>query len=270
MSQECATGCGRPTGGSALCHGDKDRCEERLVQQIAELPAQAAELDITATRQSVITNGNGGSRSAEHPIPWDRRAARAKAALRGHAWRWVMLLWDKSEPLPTGGLATMGRWLHARINRILDHPAVGDLANDIRRATSRAWAAVDRPADKIFAGICSEPTDDGPCIEWLYATPGRPMLTCRACGTHHDVKKRRETLRSHVEDVLATAAEVSRAVVIVGEHVRLDQITRWRETGRLQVRGHVTDGGKDRPIYRIGDVLDLAHEHTTKKAEKAS
>lgn len=271
MSQECATGCGRPTGGSALCHGRDDACEERLVQAVAELPALADELDTTATRQAVIGSKNGGgSRSAETPLPWDIRAARAKAELAGHAWRWAIDLWDQTEPLPRGrGLATLGRWLHARINRILDHPNVGDIADSILRATSRAWTAVDRPADKVIVGVCRTAGDDGECGTWLYAHPEANYIRCWSCRSEYDVAASRENLWNDLGNVLMTIAEIiswgERLEYIErGETKRVrNLLDKWVERGRLASHGTNQHG---RALYPFGETLTSALSATRKKA----
>lgn len=266
MSQTCAKNCGRPTTGAALCND----CETTFVRQIAELAALADDLRITITRQSVIGSGNGGRRSTETPVPWDDRASRERAALLGFAWRTVLRIWDKHERLPAGqhgGLAGIGRWLHQRINRLLDHHDIGEIANDLHRHTKRASRLIDRPAPGVFAGICSATTPTGPCPTWLYATQGRAVVTCRVCGAHHDVKTRRATLREHAEHILATAAEIARAVVWLGDNVKPDRIRQWASRGRLARHG-TDDTGK--PLYRIGDVLQLLEDDAQRQQATAS
>lgn len=248
----CATGCGRPTSGSALCHG-KNGCDERFGKQIAELPALAAALRITITRQARLTDRNG-PRSTETAIPFRDKAARARAALLGDMWHWVMAIWDHTEPLPRGGITELGRWLHNRINTLLTRHDIGAIATTLDRHVGKCWYLTDRPPDRIFAGICSATTLDGrQCYTWLYATPSKPVVTCTGCGTHHDVAERREVLRQAAEDVLANAAEISRAVTWLGEAIKPDRIRQWAARGRLAKR--TEDDGK--PLYRIGDVLDL-------------
>jgi hypothetical protein len=248
VSQYCTTGCGEPTTGAPLC----DTCDETFAKNIAELPALAAALRQTITRQ-VRINDRNGPRNAETAVPFNDKAARARAALLGDLWRWTTTIWNHTDPLPRGGIADLGRWLHTRINTLLDHPDIGDIANTLNRHAAKCWHLTDRPPDRIFAGICSQHTPDGQCVEWLYANPGASVVTCRACGTHHDVNDRREVLRQAAEDVLATAAEVSRSVTWLGEHIKPDRIRQWASRGRLAKRAE--DDGK--PLYRIGDVLDL-------------
>lgn len=260
-TQTCATNCGRPTTGSHLCRD----CEDTLVQEVAEIVATADDLRTAITRQTALSDG-GGPRSAETQVPFDDRAARARAAYLATLWRLVMKLWDKREPLPTGrdgGLTGIGRWLHSRINRILDHPEAGDIANDIHRTTKRVLIVLDRPEPGIFAGVCSarvpvsRTAPAGECLTWLYARTGAAVVTCRICGAHHDVQQRRDKLREHAENVLMTAPEIARAVTWLGETIKAELVRKWASRGRLVQHGNV-DG---RPLYRVGDVLTLLAKH---------
>src|SRR5690606_35487128 len=145
------------------------------------------------------------------------KAARARAALLRDLWRWTLTIWNHTEPLPRGGVANLGRWLHTSINTLLTRHDIGDIANTLNRHTAKCWYLTDRPPDRIFAGICSARHRGTECDTWLYASPGKPVVTCGTCGTHHDVSERREVLRQAAEDVLATAAEISRAVTWLGQ-----------------------------------------------------
>lgn len=275
MTQECATGCGRPTTGSALCHNGHDWCEDTLVREIAEIASIADDLRTAITRQTAITTGNG-SKAAETPVPFDDKASRARAVYLAAAWRWTMKIWDKNELLPTGrdgGLAGIGRWLHARINVILDHPDIGELANDIHLHTKRVLKVIDRPEPGIFAGVCSAPVPEskiaprGECLNWLYAKPGKTVVTCRICSTHHDVTKRRDALREHAENILMTAPEIARAITWLGDNIKADLVRKWASRGRLEQRGTTPE---DRPLYRVGDVLTLLAQNAPKEQVKAS
>jgi hypothetical protein len=251
-------------------------CENTIVQEVAEIASLADNFRITITRQTALNSANRSRSSTETPIPFNDKASRERAVLLAAAWRWTMHLWDQAEPLPTGrhgGLAGIGRWLHARINRILDHPDAGDLANDIHRHSKRAWRTLDRPEPGIFAGVCSshvpisDRTPRGQCAAWLYAKPNAATVSCPHCGHHHDVAERRATLREHAEHMLMTAAELARAVTWLGENIKPDLIRKWAERGRLHGCGHSPEG---RPLYRVGDVLTLIAQQAEKEQAKAS
>jgi hypothetical protein len=263
--QQCATDCGRPTTGSALCRD----CEETFVREIGSLAGLADDLRAAITRQAVFDTRYGGVRTAAEPVLFDDRATRARSALMGAAWRWTFLIWDRKEPLPVGrygGLVGMGRWLHQRINRLLDHPGIGELANDVHRQMKRAARAVDRPLDRVFAGVCSARTPDGECPAWLYASPDRPIVTCRSCGAHWDVAERRDFLLAAVEHVLATTDEIASAVVWLGDGVKEERIRQWASRGRLAQQGEAIVQGRRRPLYRIGDVLRLLEDDARRQA----
>lgn len=260
MSQTCVAGCGHPTAGSALCRP----CEEAFVADVAELAGLADDLKTSIIRQAVFTQRyGGGSRSTTAPLPFNERAVRARAALHAAAWRWTLLLWDGTEQLPTGATANLsgiGRWLHQRTNRLLDHPQLAELVGSVHREVGRARAVVDRPAS-LFLGMCSvRGENDEECQAWLFAHPDQGFVRCRQCRANHNVDERRAVLEAAVEEVLATTDEIAAAVRWIGTSVKEERIRKWASRERIQKRGEIVVHGRRRPLYRIGDVLDLLRE----------
>lgn len=250
-TQRCATNCGEPTSGAALC----SKCEGKIIREVASLVGLEADFQTTITRQSVGGRSNSGSRSAERGLPWDDRASREHAALRGACWRWVLRIWDQVEQLPGAALDDMGRWLFRRVTRILEHPRVGALANEIHMALKRAWRVVDpRLPARVFAGVCAARTPQGRCPEWLYAEPGSVMVICPRCGRTEHVERRREMLREAAENVLVNATDLASAVTWMGESITPHRVRVWASRKRLVAKGTDRNG---RPLYRVGDALDL-------------
>jgi hypothetical protein len=274
----CVTGCTRPTINSQLlCK----QCTWELEQALAELPALIDELTTSLTKQSVLSNGKGGGKPTKGrvlPLPFDLRASDVINELRTllHGWTRVVVE-DYHQDPPADTLDGMARFLYARVDLLAAHEAARDIHEEIldmaakpdakRSGGGRAWRAVDLAAEKVFVGMCSyrEVDDQEPCPEELMAKRSSLLVRCRTCGTEYSVEERRKVLRDAVEDVLATPAEISRAVQWLGEAVRLDQITRWVQAERLVEKGHVMQGKRRMALYRIGDVIELLKEPDRRK-----
>lgn len=111
-------------------------------------------------------------------------------------------------------------------------------------------------------GGCGVEYDNTECTRVLYATPGDPFVRCGDCGTTYDVATRREQLLAEAEDHLATVEMITRVVTTLGDtQVRASKISErirlWAHRGRITSHGTRVIDGRPRPVYRIGDVLDL-------------
>lgn len=131
-------------------------------------------------------------------------------------------------------------------------PAMLDELLDLERRLRRL---VDRPPSRQYAGRCH-------CDAELYATEGRPTMRCPACDTEHDVASRREFLLREASDYLVTATEAASALLSWTDcdwaHAKIvDRIRRWRDRGTLDVADVTSLSGRDRHLYRLGDVQAL-------------
>ena len=123
----------------------------------------------------------------------------------------------------------------------------------------RLRRAVDRPKDRWYAGKCS-------CNAELYAETDRGEIPCRACGERWDVSTRREFLLEEAKDYLVTATEAAGALLAWtdydgSESKLVDRIRKWRDRDRLEVRDVTSLNGRDRHLFRLGDIQDLLVEH---------
>ncbi len=117
------------------------------------------------------------------------------------------------------------------------------------------------------------------CSEDLYAAVGDTTVTCRVCGTGYDLALRRAWLLDEAEERWETAAVIARAVTVWSDYARgenrlVERITRWATYGTsdrplLQVRGHRLERGRDRPLYRVGDVRELVRYEDARHARSA-
>jgi len=74
---------------------------------------------------------------------------------------------------------------------------------------------------------------------------------------------RREWLLECAEDRLERASLIARAVSDLGSPISADRIRVWAMRKRLF--SHATDG-MGRPLYRIGDVMELLRNDTRREA----
>lgn len=264
-------GCGAPTGdGTTLC----PRCTTRLAADLDQVTWLERELTTVLARQAVYGDRAGG-RSAEHPLPYDPRASEAAWVLRDTLTNVARALGPQppanrpesaadatkpsgwADPLGTGvSAARIARSLAQRLDTIRRHPEAYLLADEVHAAVTQARRVIDRPPDRWYAGRC-------PCETDLYAKAGTNTVTCPGCGTTYDVAARRAELLAAAHDRLATATETSRLLKALGLDVSASSIRGYAHRGRLTPRGrnHEND-----PLYRVGDVIDLAIERKARTA----
>lgn len=262
MTNDCA--CGRPIQDTArIC----PTCSQDLAKALGDVPFLAEQLDIRLTRQSRL--GPGG-RSTERALPFDPYASIIAAELHNALSTWYRVLAETDGTPALGpvcaltcGHATCGRirrqqtpgntlialaaWLLSRIGDLAHHEAAEEAKAGICDATDRAERAIDRIADRWYAGPCDI------CGLDLYAKPSAGMVQC-PCGAAYDVRARRIWLLAAAEDILAHAALIARALPPLGHEVKVDRIYKWAERGNIIAKSVDLRG---RPLYRIGDVLDV-------------
>lgn len=264
--------CGAPTGDSERL------CRAHSADLAADLSAVedylAAELDVTRTRQSRTVADRHGGRSAERPLPWNEHASVVASYLNTTLNAWALdvsrIGEDERDPLAghdyTDTVAVAG-WLRRNLSTLRRHPDAGQAHEDLVHAVARARRAIDRPAEKVFAGPCNAEIDGQVCNEDLYGRPGQPVVACRSCGARHDMVKRREWMLAVVEDEVAYSGLLAGLVTSLGVPVGSSTIRRYAATGRIKV---ISVDAKRRPLYRIGDVLDvLLRRHATTTADSA-
>lgn len=279
---QCQT-CGAPTADAWLCIADT----ERLTKILAEMPAWLHELEVTAARQAKTTSGNSGkpTKKDAQPLPYDVAAAELLSmATRG-------LLSTVDHIASTRGLtartvttaADAARWLVGAVDSIrLDelagdiHAKMRDLRSEIRRAidnTGKRWAGPctaivqSREIDVSIDGgdvsvVVGEPI--GPtrvCGADLRTRPGAPKITCPECGTTYDPIERARWIVAQSAEHMGTAAFIGAALADAGHGSSARQLSalirKWAERDRL-FAWREDDLG--RPLYRVGDVLDLLTE----------
>lgn len=215
--------------------------------------------------------------TAAHRASRHGQARAAQAAANRHA-----LVTPSSTPAAAQLLLDRLDWLRTQ-------PFAGDAFRELHKTVSRVVHVVDRPVEASFAGLCPagyDPNDNDSvaCATQLYGPQGAAQVECPECKTLW----RRDQLVPYFEaiarDWLATATEISRALPAFGVELRATpgRIRKWKQRGRLVVRGRAVVGERtlpdgstepiEHPTYRVGDVQELLREdaaaQTRREAKK--
>lgn len=261
-------GCSRPLTGGALC----TYCGDELTQLAAELPAMigllydhmGGQVRFNAStgggRSQKSTKDEHGDTSIETGLDLPSNATTASSLLKSYLRRTTRLLMDAGAAhpirLPADELNPMARFLYTHLDTLRRLPDVYDLKEELRRLTARLMRLVDKPVERLYAGVCSNPTDKGDCPEDLYAFHGSKVIVCHKCGHRHAAEDRQRTMRAVAEEMHLTAKEI-RAIVptLMGTPLNPATFRKWKSRGKISVVGQLP--GTEEDLFRCGDVIAL-------------
>jgi hypothetical protein len=267
----CGGDCGRPAFNSFLC-GD---CADELWRQLLTVcqgpldandqrsPNLVDELHTTIAGLARISGRNVGIpvRSAETPLPWNERASEALAHLHSVLASWVFTV-SGYHGIAVDIITTpveSAEWLLRFHNLLRTTDIAGQAHEEIREAIRQAEWAIDRPAERQYAGPC-----DPECGGQVFGKPDSNIARCDTCELTYDLDERRAFLLQAAEDYLVTAAEASKALpAFLGRPVNVKTIRNWANTddkltGSRRLVRHGVDPETDTALYRLGDIVDLA------------
>lgn len=100
------------------------------------------------------------------------------------------------------------------------------------------------------------------CMRPLWAEPGKREVRCPDCETTWPVDERRAILITEARERVATVEMITRIVTTLedrpGQTARLSaRIRQWAARGRITPCGTRVVDGRERKVYRVGEVLDL-------------
>jgi hypothetical protein len=140
---------------------------------------------------------------------------------------------------------------------------------EIGDCASRMRGMVDGPAAQRFLGPCGAYVITGvhgdeigdvsghPCDGDVYGRPDAEHGSCRTCGTRYRRDERQAWLDGEVRTWAFTAKDIADA-----HGINVKTIRSWAERGQLTHHGYDREG---RPLYLVGDVLDLAAESAARR-----
>lgn len=272
---ECTTGCGRPTE-RMLCEQCLWEIRQALDPDAAHpdqsIPAMLDDLATTLTRQARLSQRNGKSKSAVQPVPFHVRASDIEAHARAVLTGWVRVLADDDPELyPVDRLDALAAWLLARLGDIAMHEAASEIHAEITDVAARIRYVIDRPADRLYAGICGTAfAEQHHCDEPLYAHPGASVVRCVDCGTAHEVTKRREDMLRRLDDRLVTAAEFAHLATYLIDDIKRSReqtrklVNQWHKRGLLERKNQTGD-----PLFRFADAIAVLARDQARRDERA-
>lgn len=153
------------------------------------------------------------------------------------------------------GVARAARFLLTQLDWIRHRPEADEVVEDLQAAAGVLRRCVDAPPRLRYAGPCWEQAEDGgQCDVELYALDDAATVRCPGCRSVHDMGLRRVWLLQEAQDALANAATLAAALSSLDKQVTSSMIRNYADRGRIVAHGHDQQG---RPVYRVGDVLDV-------------
>lgn len=257
--------CSRPLPDQAyVCSTDTAWVREDLERIIGLAPEVEATVAKLVSFGGQLTAGSG-----ERPLPFDPKAAERAEALKGELATWAKhVAGERGLEIPRAagelGAVVAARFLAENLEWLRHRQEAAEAFTALRSVARQLEGLVGRPPELRYRGPCwadlgelDEVGDPLRCQEILYVRPDSDIVKCRFCGTEHDAARRREWLLSEARSTLAHAALISSALTALDLPVAVGTIYSWASRGRL------VDHGKDglgRPLYRVGDAIDLLIE----------
>lgn len=254
---DACPGCGRPTGDHSLCPS----CTGTLASDLAQVPGLLQELEVYRAKLDRI--GERSPRGGSHmPLGYRPMAVEVTDVLHLTLASWAReVATAAGVPLlevPAEHPGALAVWLAAELEVARHMTTAGQLLDEVGYAVRITRRTIDRPEDRVYAGPCDE------CPADLYASARSSTVECRNCGALYPVQERRAWLLGALREHLATAAEIAMGLgELYGQTVNRKTINQWHHRDRLIDRGFTRDGW---PLFRIGDVLDLAEASATRQA----
>jgi len=175
---------------------------------------------------------------------------------------------------PTDTMGSMVHYLARQFRWLIREQWAPDMLDEFLNLEHRLSNMVDRPPSRWYAGKCSATDESGNyCTAELYAQTDKGTIDCPACDTRHDVSVRRDILLREAKGYLVTATEAASALMswtdYDGTEERLvDRIRKWRDREKLEVADVTSLYGRDRHLYRLGDIQDLLVKHAQRQQQQ--
>ena len=244
--------CDRPTD-AFVCVG----CGAGFEQALAETPWLVDELNLVISKQTRYGDGLGGKAIGKaQPLPYDQRASDALTELHGLLTSWARMLQEENPHwrLPRGDTPSLSGWMMSRVHTVRYHAAGGDCVDEITGAFRTGRRAIDRPAERRYAGPCE-------CGKDLYHRPGAGTVKCRECSREYEVGELYQWMKDQVRGRLVTAREGATLLSRFDLETKQATVDKWHERGMVAAKGHNPKGHR---LYLFDDLVDLAARHAGK------
>lgn len=229
----------------------------KLIRHLTALPALLEDLDVTLTMQAKTGGTGAGGISLKERNAFNVGASEVMALFHSLLSRICNTIdKDLGRYEYLADVKLMARKALPHAGWLADNTDADTIVVELVHLIGEALRIIDRPENKVFAGICPTDTGSGKCDAAVYAVKGNPNATCRKCGSTWDVSDWR---RRAVDAALmhhGTPAQISRALSddITGEALPQGTIRQWVHRGKLTPVGADVLG---RPVYQIRKVRNL-------------
>jgi transcription elongation factor Elf1 len=234
------------------------RCADRLSVALGDVTALWGELDTVLTRQARYSDAEGRGCS-EKALPFNANASEIGWVLRNTLSTWCRIIAEeRGRVLPTAdNPPTVAGWLLHHVEWLRHHRAGAEAIEEITSAVHAVRKAVDRPAERIYAGPCAD------CGGDMYGKPDAASVECRPCGLSYDVAEMRDWMRAQVYGRLVTAREGVVLLSRFGLPVSQKTVEKWHLRKRVGDHGHDPAGKR---LYLFDDLVTLAASTSSEKA----
>lgn len=221
-------------------------------------PSLLDELDVTICGVDKVGGASIGivTHSSETPLPFNEKASDIKHLLCNAVMSWTRVF-AEDNPHLLFNVATIedaARWMAGFPNLLAGHVASVEMHADIGSLVYRARGSIDRPAQRVYLGECGGTTENGRCTAALFGYEGRAGARCGQCSAEWLVEARRRTMLVGIEDKVAHSGNLAALIKANGVPLASSTIRNYARRGKIVSVG--IDARK-RPLYRVGDVLDV-------------
>ena len=181
----CASGCGQPSPGAAICRD----CTAMLRRDLRRLPQLDRDLEALMDPRRTITYGSGGSGGG---LPYHEPAAECRSQVAHDLRYWAaQVTMARQLTAPAVTIAAMAGWLCGQVPWIAGRPWSADMADALAADAGRAMALLDplRRARIQLPGSCPQCGASGAMAATVYQDEGdlRPsVIGCAGCGHQWD------------------------------------------------------------------------------------
>jgi hypothetical protein len=270
LTAECLR-CGRPMAEQAYAD---QHCADQAAAQLAEIADMVQAARDIATGQASHSGGSGSGKPGSR-LPLDLAATAKLDAVQNELTTWARhVAEERGAHFVSAGftghrvadpLAEACSWLGGQLEWLRHRQEIESFLTDVEAAQRIMRGLVRGPAEQKYLGPCGAWRDHGSicgcegsvgcdvpetCDGDVYGRVGAKHGACRTCGAQAEQAERRAWLDDEVR------SRAFRAVEIAGAYqINVNTIRSWAARGHLLEHGRDRD---DRPLYNVGDVLDLA------------
>lgn len=201
--------------------------------------------------------GSGGSAlgvrvqtSERPPLPIDVHVSDLLAEIDWKVARhYCQILLEETDDVHTVPTTTEGklRLVAERYGHFVTNDRLAlDFCDDASDYRGRVERTLNRPEPPEYLGPC--PIEE--CVGELYAHGSASTVRCPECLTETTRDEQRGYVAERMEERLMTAAEIGRALKVIGAEIQPATVRKWVERSRLKA---AEDG-----LYRFADALELS------------